>query len=214
MEKREAIKIWKNLKLSNATMEFSCGGDSMNDWSFTFYNEKEDEIVGGELKDFFDEEVFNRVEFYVNSDGHYVGEAGTVHITLNDTKRDFIYQKDAESEYDEQHTEITDIPLPGKMISFIEENVSNINGSDSDITINFKRDFILTDEKELLMKELEEKLKEEVNDFMPQQEIEGDLKDWRTFTTNDDDEELKTLTITGNSLKMTVTVTYTYYTPS
>jgi hypothetical protein len=214
MNIEEAITLWKKLKIASCTMEFSCGGDSMNDWSFAFYGEKGGSIESVELKDFFDAEVFEKVEFYVNSDGHYVGEAGTVEIALNHEGDAFDYTKDAESEYDEQHTEITDIALPENMVKFIEENVSNINGGENDVTINFKRDFILTDEREVLMKKLEEKLKEEVNDFMPDQEINGDLKDWRTFTTNDDSEELETLTITGNSLKMVVTVTYTYYTTS
>lgn len=214
MDIEEAIILWKELKIASCTMEFSCGGDSMNDWSFAFYSEKGGSIESEELKDYFDAEVFEEVEFYVNSDGHYVGEAGKVEITLNDEGDAFEYMKDAESEYDEQHTEITDIALPENMIRFIEENVSNINGGENDITINFKRDFILSDEEEVLMKELEEKLKEDVNDFMPEQEINGDIKDWRTFTTNDDGEELETLTITENNLKMCVTVTYTYYEPS
>ena len=87
MEKQEAIKLWKELKIESGTMEFSCGGDSMNDYSFTFYGGGK-EIESSELKDYFDDAVYKHVEFYVNSDGHYQGEAGTVEITLDNDDDD------------------------------------------------------------------------------------------------------------------------------
>ena len=84
VEVSQEITLWKENKIHECIMEFSCGGDSMNDYDFKFYDKKGKEIVCVELKDFFEDEVFRRVEFYVNSDGHYIGEFGQVVITLND----------------------------------------------------------------------------------------------------------------------------------
>ena len=86
METNEAIALWKELGITSATMEFSCGGDSMNDYHFTFYNVNSEnkEVESSELDSFFDDEVFRNVEFYVNSDGHYIGESGTVEIELDE----------------------------------------------------------------------------------------------------------------------------------
>lgn len=205
METAEAIKLWNELGLKSATMEFSCGGDSMSDWSFTFYDEK-GEVSCEKLRLFFDDEVFNKVEFYVNSDGHYQGEAGQVEITLEDG--DFSYLKDAEAEYEEQHSEETLVPMSAKMIKFIEENVFNINGGDGDAIINFKKDLILNDEQEILMNEIEELLKDTSDTFEPK-EINEELNDWRSFTTGENE-----LTVTDNSLKINMTVSYTKFEPS
>lgn len=67
------IKLWKELGITSCTMEFSCGGDSMNDYNFTFYktNNKKGknqpaviQIECQELTDYFDNQVFREVEFY------------------------------------------------------------------------------------------------------------------------------------------------------
>ncbi len=87
----EAVSEWKKLGIENANMEFSCGGDSMSDYSFTFYTKNTTpggteniSVESEELVLFFDRQIFDDVEFYVNSDGHYIGESGNVVITLND----------------------------------------------------------------------------------------------------------------------------------
>ena len=78
MQTNEAIALWKELGITTANMEFSCGGDSMNDYHFSFYNSENKEVQSGELESFFDDEVFRGVDFYVNSDGHYIGEFGKI----------------------------------------------------------------------------------------------------------------------------------------
>ena len=58
MQTNEAIALWKELGITTADMEFSCGGDSMNDYHFTFYNSENKEVQSGELESFFDDDVF------------------------------------------------------------------------------------------------------------------------------------------------------------
>ena len=100
------IKLWKELGVTHIDFEFCCGGDSMNDTTLNIH--KGDEIIeNNELETFFDNEVYKRVEFYVNSDGHYQGESGNVLIELNDEGDDFNFMKSAQSEWCERKTRST-----------------------------------------------------------------------------------------------------------
>lgn len=207
MTTEDAIKLWKKLRIKTCTMDFNCGGDSMGDTSFSF-TDKNGDVSCDELKDFFDNEVYQRVDFYVNSDGHYQGESGTVDITLNDDEDDFEYCKTAQSKYSESHTSETEVELSPKMIKFIKDNVSNINGGENfqgTATINFKREFIMTDEEEELQEELGKKIYKEISEYSPD-DLDNDIDEWFTFTTNEEGEEL---TINGNSLKIIVNNSYT-----
>ena len=107
---QDAVQEWKRLGITSCTMQFSCGGDSMNDYSFEFCKDGVGKVESEELKDFFDNEVFKKVEFYENSDGHYIGEAGSVEIELNGTGEEddehfFSYSKTSQSEWNESFTE-------------------------------------------------------------------------------------------------------------
>ncbi|GIV43920.1 MAG: hypothetical protein KatS3mg035_1043 [Bacteroidia bacterium] len=206
MTTEEAVKLWKKLRIQNCTMDFSCGGDSMGYTSFSFFNDKGD-VSCQELADYFDIEVYQHVTFYETSDGYYQGESGTVEITLNDEGDDFEYYKSAQSECTESHTSTTEIELSPKMIEFIKENVSNINGGEYGIAINFKREFIMTDEQEALQEELEQKLLNEISSYQPD-DLDVVFDDWFMFTTNNEGEELS---FNGNRLIVSVTKSYIYF---
>ena len=202
MELAQAVKLWKELGITGCTMHFQCGGDSMGDTSFSFEDQNGD-VSCQELEDFFDNEVYRHVDFYVNSDGHYQGESGTVEIELNEDEDDFYYSKCATSEWSETETSIIDVELSPKMIEFIQKNISNINGSyDDNAVINFKREFIMTNEDEALLKEIEDKVFKVVENYEPSLN-DGELEEWFTYTTNDN-ESLDDLTIEGNVLKVIV----------
>jgi len=214
MTTQEAIKLWKELSITECIMEFSCGGDSMNDYSFQFFNGNK-KVESPELDSFFEEEVFNRVEFYVNSDGHYIGEAGEVHIELDDSDEEehtFTYSKSAQAEFSERFSSYGELKLTKKEVEFIKENILNINGGDGEINVNFKRDFILSDEDDVLL----EKLKNKIDDFAVNLEIEGegdgDASDWYSFTTTDDeDNEISTLKVDDEHLLLRVSREFYVY---
>jgi hypothetical protein len=216
IEKNEAVKLWKELGITSCTMEFSCGGDSMNDWSFAFHKESE-EVESQELKDFFDDEVFKQVEFYVNSDGHYIGEAGEVHIELDDESDDeedheFTYSKSAQSEFSERFSSYGKLKLTEKEVKFIEENVLNINGGDGEFNINYKRDLILSDENEKLVEELENKIVNFAEELDIEGEGNGEASDWYSFTTSDeDDDEISTLKVDDEHLLVRVSREFYVY---
>jgi hypothetical protein len=218
--------VWKKLGITSCTMEFSCGGDSMNDYSFTFYTNNKSkkkgapavtEILCPELLDYFENEVFRNVDFYEASDGHYQGEAGEVLIELDESDEDepmFTYSKSAQSEFTENTNDIEGITLTEDEIKFINDNVININGSmDDNARINYKRDFIMTDKDDEIESGLSKKIDDFVSEYEPQ-DIDGELGEWYTFTTNRDEEKLNTLTIKNGELLVIISKQYTTYVDS
>lgn len=189
----EAVSEWKKLGIDNANMEFSCGGDSMSDYSFTFYTKNKSAVTGRPenieveselLISFFDLQIFDDVEFYVNSDGHYIGESGNVVINLNDDEDGFVYDKQSQSEWSESYEETIHIRLSNSEVEFIKNKILNINGGqDGDATFNYKIDCVITDEEEELIETLGKRLENECETY-EFQDVEGEEEDWFTWSTN------------------------------
>jgi hypothetical protein len=204
----EIVQLWNELNVARVNFEFSCGGDSMNDTTITIHGEDDEEIENVTLETYFDSEVYNAVEFYVNSDGHYQGESGYVNITLDEDGENFNYSKYSESEWTETVTTTTKIELTDEQVAFINDKVLNINGSYDEVVVNYKQDCILSDEEEEIAEELERTIQEQLNNYTPEQD-EGELQeDWFTFTTNPEGETLK---IVGNGLQVQVNNSVTVF---
>jgi hypothetical protein len=200
MTKEQAIQLWKDNDVSKVTFEFNCGGDSMNETQVYIYNSADEEIECSELSDYFDDEVYHNVNFYVDSDGVYMGESGNVYITFGKEEEEeeegFIYNKESEEEWCEQTPFTEKINLTDEEVEFIEKYVSNINAnmSEDDININYKVDFIQTDE----LVALEEKLLEKVKNFFYNYNPNLDsMSDWHTMEIQDEtlNKETKTIDI-------------------
>ena len=155
MEMEEAVEIWKREGIDRVECDFSCGGDSMDNIDFTFYKgNKEIEETWG-LEAYFDDAIYDYVEFYENSDGHYIGESGTVTITLDGDE--FDYDKSSTEEWLETYVDDLKVEITKEQACFLEEYVSDMSGSGwgGDI-INYKKDFILKEEHEDMIQKLHE----------------------------------------------------------
>ena len=165
----------------------------MSDYSFTFYTKNKSAVTGRPenieveselLISFFDLQIFDDVEFYVNSDGHYIGESGNVVITLNDDEDGFVYDKQSQSEWSESYEETIHIRLSNSEVEFIKNKILNINGGqDGDATFNYKIDCVITDEEEELIETLGKRLENECETY-EFQDVEGEEEDWFTWSTN------------------------------
>ncbi len=169
------IKLWKELNISRCVMEFSCGGDSMNETDFTLYDKDDKVVMCDELTDYFEDNVYKEVDFYEVSDGHYMGEFGQVEITLEEDDEDenggiFVYDKQAEAEWEETFTGELYVEVSEKEKEVLGK-LSNFNSSpwDRDTNINYKDDCLLSDEEEVLLNELLERIKDEAEET----EIDG-----------------------------------------
>jgi len=208
MEQTEKIvKLWKELGIDHINFKFNCGGDSMGDTDIEIFDKENEWVENQELVDYFDRETYNNVEFYVNSDGHYQGESGCVEITLNEDEDDFYYIKNAQSEWSERFDGKTKVSLTDEEAAFVSEFVDNLNGEEDNFTINYKKDFILTDKQEKLVESLEQKINKTCYTFEPE-DAEGEATDWFVFTTNEDNEDL---VLVGNDLTLKVSREYTIY---
>jgi hypothetical protein len=208
------IQLWKELEITHIDFEFNCGGDSMNDTTLNIH--KGDDIIENEiLSSYFDDMVYKRVEFYVNSDGHYMGESGNVLIELNDEGNDFYYMKSAQSEWCERTDNEIEIELTDEEIEFVKEFISNINGGDSENpNINYKKDFIINDKRKELIDSIGNKVDTACRNFEPTLENGGEVNEWFTYNTNQDDATDNEITIKGNKIAVNVSNEYYLYTDS
>lgn len=198
------IKIWKEKNIDHVNFNFSCGGDSMNDTSIEIFDKEGELVQDSELETYFDDKTYNNVDFYVNSDGHYQGEFGVVTIEFDEDENDFTYSKSSSSEWSESSVNEAEIELTDEEVKFVADYVLNINGGEDDIQTNYKKDFILTNEQEETLKGLEEKISEFAQDYTPN-DIEGEMNEWHTYTTNEEGEELK---LVDNMLTLSITKSF------
>jgi hypothetical protein len=182
----DIIKLWKEHNITQGEFNFNCGGDSMGDTDLVFHSSNEKGIpkkVISELEGYFEDEVYNNINFYECSDGHYIGEAGVVYIELDDDV--FSYCKSAQAEWSECLSSEVRIPLTDEEVTFVKNYVANINGGEGDFTnVNYSKDFIMTDREEEIQKGIIEKVDEYINDFEPN--WNGEPQDWFGFNNADD----------------------------
>jgi hypothetical protein len=214
----DAVKLWKEHKVDSATFEFSCGGDSMNETTLFLYDNKGVEIKKdtGELNRLLEDLVYDNVEFYEASDGHYQGEVGTVEITLDDDDETLSFSKNSTSEYSESFTEEGYFELTKEEAVFLKEYASSIFYDDfgGKGEIRYKKDLVMTKERS----ELIEKFLENLHEFAEDLEIEeatGEPQEYLQYYTGNDIAEDDSVQITKeNKLVITVARQYTVYSDS
>jgi hypothetical protein len=211
---QKIIQLWNELGITHINFEFTCGGDSMNDTTLNIH--KGDEIIENDVIDtYFDSEVYNAVEFYVNSDGHYMGENGVVLIEMNDEGDGFNFMKSAQSEWCERITSEVEVELTDEEIEFVKEFVRDINGGESEgANFNYKKDFIINQKRKELIDSIGEKVSDACGGFTPEVEGDGEINDWYSYTTNEDDITDSKVVIKGNNLIVSVSNEYYVYADS
>lgn len=200
MNKEEVIKLWKELGVVQVIFEFSCGGDSMNDTSIHIYNSF-GIIENKEIYEYFDTEIYNAVDFYVDSDGVYLGEYGEVTITLIEEEGEsyFQYDKASTEEYNVFVTHSFPFNLKEEYKAFIKKYVNNIRiEGDTSVVFDFKIDFIITESIQNLIDSLRNDLMEEIvsNIESLESSYDGDIE-LRLSITNIP-EDLNTFLVTLN----------------
>lgn len=185
MIEEELISRWKELNIHSAIFEFSCGGDSMNDTNLTFYDENDNIIEDDDFNNEISDLVYDSVDFYVNSDGHYQGEFGTVDITVEEDT--FLFTKNSSEEYYESDTDTVKVETNEEDNKLFKEIITNVEGNEDEFVINYKKDFILTDEIEEKIEDLVEKLQEMVANYETNND---DYNESRSFSYNPDSDLL------------------------
>jgi hypothetical protein len=212
MDETEIWDLWLELKVDHILIEYSCGSDETLLEGTMIYDQSGSQIYSNDLSDFFEEEVFKKVDFVDATDKYYLGESGTVKITMiedggrywEDNEEgeeieiltyEFIYNKKGEEKYLHKIQNKLFIPLEESTINLINDKVSNIYGSHLTVIVNLKNDTILTEEENILLEKLKLELDKLCKEFKPQSD--KDIIDWYDFGTyfekhiNDGDEILE-----------------------
>jgi hypothetical protein len=204
-EEEKIIQLWKENGVANINYEFDCGGDSMNETILNILDKEGGLIECKEIEDYFENKIYDNVEFYVNSDGHYMGERGNVYVYLEEEDEEepyFSYSKSSMEEYNEREDFDVMIELSDEEIEYISLYVNNINTSwGDDVNFNYGTDFIKTDRHEELEKSIGEKLTKFYNEYEP--EVQGELSGSGDMSFNTNEEE-NVITIEGNKLQVTL----------
>jgi len=186
-DEKDAVKLWEKLGVSNAILTFNCGGDCMGDTDWELFDKDGGVISSDELVNYFDTVIYDEVEFYVNSDGHYMGEFGTVEIELTDEDEDstFMYSKISSSEWEEPIHNDIEIELTENEANYIKSFVGDINGGeDEGVNFNYKKDFIKTDEMVEIEGSIAEKVNKDTSEYQPEDCY--DLRDMYQFESKCD----------------------------
>ena len=166
MEMEDAIKLWKKKKISHAEYDFSCGGDSMNDTELRFYKENKAIKETWGLSDYFEDEVYEKVEFYVDSSDNYQGESGTVTIGLNEDEDGFEYEKSSTEEWLETYSDVLKVEITEEQARFLEDYIRDMSGGGwRGEDINYKKDFILTEEIEDIIQKLRDEFQNNLEEW-------------------------------------------------
>ena len=214
---QEIIKKWNEANISYAEFQFSCGGDSMNDTSLSFYDVDGNVVdESGNLESYFEDEVYKNVQFYEASDGHYIGESGCVRIELSDEGDEFYYTKSAEAEWSENKSGEVLVPITDEEFKILDEYILGMaNSSWNGASVDYKKDFILTDELEVAIKDLQDKFENHSYDFQPETKGEVEDESHRFNTTNEDTMQMEFVYVDGvRHLKLFVECNCIEYTDS
>lgn len=188
----ELLKIWKQQNIKKAIVTFACGGDSMNDievhelecidGSIPKQNEAI-EFIEGTLPDL----VMDSVEFYVNSDGHYMGESGTVEVALNEDGSEFTFDKNASSEWLEEYTEETEYRITEEEATILEKYVDRLsyNRWEGELEIDFKKDGVISDEDMDMITLIGDKIKDLSDEYRHSDSDGEKSEDSVSFETED-----------------------------
>jgi len=175
----ELIKEWLEKGVDRAEFEFSCGGDSMNDTSLVFFDKESKEIImSNESRETLDNDIYSNVEFYVNSDGHYQGEHGTVLVEFNVEENQFAYSKSATEEWSESFTDIIKLEITPKLHKFCKEYVLEISGESNYLDIEYAKDFYINSEKCKMLEDIQEIINEAIDDHEPEDTSAGELEEY------------------------------------
>ena len=116
------VEQWLENKINRIEYDFSCGGDSMNDTSIQIFDDKGSEIDCVEIRDYIDDVIYHKVEFYEASDGNYMGEAGNVEIRLSDDEEELEFSKSSQSEWCERVSSDMEVLLDEKEVQFAKNH--------------------------------------------------------------------------------------------
>ena len=142
---RDALKeLFTSGQIDKIEWTYHAGGDSLNDYDHVCFLNGEEVTLENPIDP--TDYILDNIDIADASDGHYLGEFGTVHITLEDDELS-IY-KDYRSEWSEPYTEELSLELSPKAAK-VFENIETLRYEvcNADLEqLAFKKDLFVNDE--------------------------------------------------------------------
>ena len=154
-------------------------------------------------------EVFEKVDFYVNSGDEYIGEFGTVRIELNEEQADFEYTKSTTSEHSERLTESFIYQFTDEEFNIFRDKIEDINGEGRSVNFNYKSDCIISDDEISILEKFEGKIIHFINNAIIENEHGDPEEESENFECDVED----TLNTAEKTIEILVSRSF-YYTVS
>ena len=142
---RDALKeLFTSGQIDEIEWTYHAGGDSLNDYDHVCFLNGEEVTLENPIDP--TDYILDNIDIADASDGHYLGEFGTVHVTLEDGELS-IY-KDYRSEWSESYTEELSLelsPEAAKVFENIETLRYEVCNADLE-ELEFKKDLFVNDE--------------------------------------------------------------------
>ena len=180
------IKKWKEYKIEKAEFEFYAGGDSMGNTDLYFYDKDDKTInVDDDFKQEVENDIYNNVDFYETSDGHYEGEAGTVTVTLEkEGEEEYLnFSKDSQAEYSNSYTDEVILQLTPEELNYLKDNVETFHVG-YEIEFEYNRDMFVSDKMEEIENSIISKIKDASNEHEFEYNGEGEIEEQDELDVN------------------------------
>ena len=175
---RELVKeLFTSGKVDRIVWEYQAGGDSLNEYTHNFY------LKGEQVQpDIFDitDLILDNVDISEASDGHYLGEFGTVTITFEDD--DLVFNKVFQSEWNENQDLFISIKLTDEEAE-VAKKITELRievGEEEIDNIEFKEDLYVGPEMTFIINNLVDKICDIADDKV--EHVEEEMDDYRTMT--------------------------------
>ena len=141
MDEMEIWDLWLELKVDYILIEFSCGSDETLLEGTMIHDQSGSQIYSNDLSNFFEEEVFKKVDFVDATDNYYLGESGTVKITMVESGYSLDYNEEGEEFkdywYEFIYNKKGDLDEMGKKNLILERRNKEINKFFEDFEQNY-----------------------------------------------------------------------------
>ena len=176
-DREDLIRLFTHDMVDEIVWEYQAGGDSLNEYNTVFY------LKGQQVEpDIFDptDLILDNVDISEASDGHYLGEFGTVTITFEDD--DLVFNKVFQSEWNENQDLFISIKLTDEEAEVAKKITElRIEVDDESIdNIEFKEDLYVGPEMTFIINNLVDKICDIADDKV--EHVEEEMDPYRTMT--------------------------------
>ena len=175
---RNALKeLFTSGQIDEIQWSYHAGGDSLNDYEHKYLLNGEEVTPENQIEptDF----ILDNVDIADASDGHYMGEFGTVHITLEDGELSIF--KDYQSEWSESYTEELSLEVSLEAAK-VFENIETLQYELSNDTLEhleFKKDLFINNEIATVIENTVDEAVDVADDFICQ--LFEDAEEYKTI---------------------------------